>query len=208
MSDPSDEELLLAWRGGDREAGDALVSRHFRALYRVFRPRLGAVAPDLIQKTFLASLEAKERIPDGVGFRPYLLGIARKQLLMHLRREGRSPLQPAASRSVAGEDPSPSSVAALREEQRLLLRALRTLNTDTQLTLELFYWERLSRSEIAVVLDVSEATVKSRLERGRTQLRERIQKLAPGTTGETTAADLDGWAESLRERLDEVIDST
>jgi RNA polymerase sigma-70 factor (ECF subfamily) len=88
----------------------------------------------------------------------------------------------------------------MRQEQRLLLRALRQLPIDVQITLQLFYWENLSRAEIARVLDVEINTVKSRLQRGKEALRERIVALDPAT-GTVTVRDFDRWAASLRDRF-------
>ncbi len=89
-----------------------------------------------------------------------------------------------------------------KREQRLLLGALRELPTDMQIALELYYWEDLSTLEIAEVLGVAPGTIKSRLFRAREQLRERIAAHAPDEAlARSTAANLDGWAASLRRRL-------
>ena len=84
MVEASDTELLDAWRNGDDKAGNQLVRRHFDALFRFFRSRIDDHVADLVQQTFLGCVESRERIPPE-GFRPYLFGIARKKLLMHLR---------------------------------------------------------------------------------------------------------------------------
>ena len=69
-----------------------------------------------------------------------------------------------------------------------------------QLSLELFYWEGMSRAQIATVLDVETNTIKSRLQRAKAQLRELLVEIDPNT-GNVTAADLDKWAASLREHV-------
>ena len=98
---------------------------------------------------------------------------------------------------------SPSEHVALREEQRLLLAALRRLPLDLQITLELYYWEHLPVADIAAVLGVPDGTVKSRLARARDGLRRRIAELAASDHVRTgTLKDLDGWARSLRDVLD------
>ncbi len=96
------------------------------------------------------------------------------------------------------QGPTPSGAAAHREEQRLLLRGLRGLPLDMQLSVELFYWEGLSRAEIATVLEVETNTIKSRLQRAKARLREVLVQLDP-VTGTVTAADLERWAKSLRD---------
>jgi RNA polymerase sigma factor (sigma-70 family) len=201
----TDEELLEAWRAGQEDAGELLVARHFDAVYRFFWGKQPEQLPDLIQRTFLASARAKDRIPEGVPFRAYLLGIARIELLTYRRELGRDRklLEPG---SVTGRSPdtSPSAVVARREEQSLLLRALRRLPLDLQITLELFYWEDMKVREIAVVLDVPEGTIKSRLARARELLEKKIRKLASSTmAADSTIDGLDHWVRSIRAAIDD-----
>lgn len=68
--------------------------------------------------------------------------------------------------------------------------------------LELHYWERMETAEIADIIGVPQGTVKSRLQRGRRFLGEKLEKLStsPGVL-QSTLSDLDGWARGLRERL-------
>jgi RNA polymerase sigma-70 factor (ECF subfamily) len=90
----------------------------------------------------------------------------------------------------------------MRDEQRLLLRGLRRLPLDLQVALVLSYWEGLSGTEIAEVLETPVGTVKTRIRRARELLKTTILSLAPGTdTATVTVRDLDRWASSLRERL-------
>ena len=201
--DDGDEALLLRWREGDKPAGDRLIRRHVNLLVRFFRGRVADQAADLTQKTFLAAVEARDRVPPDVGFRPYLLGIAHKQFLMFLRTSARRPAPAVATASrIAGDDPSPSRAVALQQEQKTLLRAIRALPLDMQLCLELFYWEGLSRAEIAHVLDVELNTVKSRLQRAKARLRELMVEIEPAT-GTMSVEDLDRWASSLRKHVAE-----
>lgn len=204
VADEADDEALLQqWREGDKPAGDRLVRRHASLLYRFFRGRAAEHCADLTQKTFLAAVEARDRVPDGVGFRPYLLGIAHKQFLMFLRTNARRPPPaPAPESRVAGDDPSPSRAVALKQEQRTLLRAIRALPLDMQLCLELFYWEGLSRAEIAHVLEVEVNTVKSRLQRAKGRLRELMVEIEP-STATMSVEDLERWASSLRKHVGE-----
>lgn len=198
MTELGDEALLAAWRNGDKSAGDTLVRRYFSLLFRFLRPRVAEHTADVAQRTFLAISQSPERIPEGVSFRAWLLGVARNQMLAFTRaaaRRSRVVAGPAVSGVAAGA--TPSEVVAHREEQRVLLLGLRTLPMEMQLVIELFYWENLSREEIAAVLGVETNTVKSRLQRAKDRLRELLPRLDP-LTGSVTAADLDRWAQSLR----------
>ena len=173
-----DEELLEAWRGGDRAAGDELVQRHFDAVCRFFRSKLGDDVEDLIQRTFLDCVESVERV-QADNFRAYLFAVARNRLFDHLRRiQRRPPATSLGETSVADLGTSPSQQVAHGQQERLLLRALRHIPVDFQIALELAYWEGLTGPEIARVIGVSENTVRSRLSRARAELRRQVERLA------------------------------
>lgn len=204
MSDSrSDLELLEAWRASDDEAGNALVRRHFDALFRFFRARLDDGVADLVQRTFLGAVEARERI-FAASFRGYLFGIAHKQLAMELRKRSRQRVVPApiddAAQSSSG---SPSKLVLQHQEQHLLLRALRRIPLEMQLLLQLHYWDEMPTAEIGEILGIPAGTVKSRLFRARTLVKESIAALAADSaTSASTLSDLDAWARSLRSAFD------
>lgn len=198
----TDVDLLEAWRGGDTRAGAALFDRHFDALYRFFRNKVGDGADDLIHDTFLACLVGPAFRGES-SFRTYLFAIARNALIAHLRKVGRSRTEVDIGEiSVVDLAPSPSSVVARRREQRLLLEALRRIPLDLQIALELYYWEDLSGPDLAVVLGVPEGTVRSRLRRAREVLDAQLSALAedPDVLA-STSTDLESWARRLRDSV-------
>jgi RNA polymerase sigma-70 factor (ECF subfamily) len=198
-----DLELLRAWGDGDRAAGNELVRRHFDSVARFFQTKADQFAADLIQRTFLACVKARDRANEIDSFKAYLLGIARRQLLEHFRRCYREDKRlEHLETSVHDLGQSPSQAAAMREEQRLLLTALQRLPIGIQMAVELFYWEQLSEREIAHVLDIPRGTVKSRLFRGRELLRQHISELASSKgLMESTLRGLEGWAQALRDEM-------
>ena len=116
-------------------------------------------------------------------------------LFGHYRR-GRTWKIDALATSVAQLGCSAGSVLARTEERALLLRALRHLPMDFQVTLELAYWEDLDGNAVAEVLDVSPHTVRSRISRARAMLRRTIAELADKPTlGASTIAHLERWAQ-------------
>jgi RNA polymerase sigma factor (sigma-70 family) len=170
-----DCELLCAWRSGDRAAGDALITRHFAAVCRFFRTKLGDDVEDLIQQTFLDLLAASSPV---TSVRATLFTIARRRLLDHLRtRYQRDEVELVTSLSVADLGTSPSTAAARNEQQRLLHDALQRITLDHRMALELAYWEDLSGPEIAEILEIPEHTVRSRLARARQALRDQLEAL-------------------------------
>ena len=187
----SDSELLATWREGDQGAGNDLVSRHFAAVSRFFRSKVGADAADLISATFLACVEGKDRI-GAAGFRAYLFGVARRRLADHFR--GRRDVIDLSAVSLVDLRTSPSGKLARAESGALLRQALERIAVDDQIALELAYWEELSGAEIAEVLGVAENTARSRLARARVRLRDALEALASPAEAAMAVAKLDKQA--------------
>ena len=175
------------------------MRRYFANVYAFFHARIPEHAEDLAQRTFLACAEQRQAYRGSGSFRAFVFGIARKQMLKHfeksdiVRRASVRQLPPTGL-------PSPTGIVVEKEQQRLLLRALVRLPVDTQVLLQLHYWERLSTEEIATVMQIGRSAVKVRLHRARERLRQEIAADdAPAAIKTTTLGGLDGWARSLRE---------
>lgn len=176
----SDLELLEAWRGGDTEAGNELVERHFTAVRRFFRNKLPATeVEDALQRTFLACVEGRDRFRGDASFRTYLFTIARHQLYRQIRTRSRDAVAAGLDFSVSSLDDlgiSPSANVARNEEHAMIWAALRRLPVDFQIMLELYYWEQLKGPEIAAVMEISPVTVRTRLHRARQALKEQLER--------------------------------
>ena len=195
----SDIELLVAWRAGDAAAANLLTQRHYASVRRFFDLKVTHLAEDLTQQTFLAAVEGVERYRAEAGFKAYLFGIARHQLLRVLRKQGR---HDQAMRFAESGAPSVATalsvVAARREEHKVLLMALSQLPTDLQIVVELYYWEGMPTLEIAAVLESNQSTITSRLARAREQVHQLVLDMTrPGRLRDALMADLDGWQRSL-----------
>ena len=94
---------------------------------------------------FLACVDGKDRFRQLASFRTYLFSIARNHLFMHFRKRGRQErVMEFDTLSVADLGASPGTIAVQRDEQKLLLKALRRIPVDFQLAVELYYWEGMS----------------------------------------------------------------
>lgn len=200
---PDDQLLLDAWRRGDEGAGEQLFEHYYEGLTRFFRSKAGDGAADLIQRTFLILLETKSRMRDGTSFHCYLYGVARNVLYEHYRgkrRDGER-FQPDES-SAVDLGPTPTTLLAQEQETRLLLQALRHIPLESQLILELYYWEQMTAKEIADVLEVPEGTARTRIRRAKQLLEAQLASLADTPQLlQSTVSDLDSWAEHLRAAL-------
>lgn len=197
----TDQELLAAWGAGDPKAGDALFRRHFLVVVRFFRNKVDADHEDLIQRTFLGCLEARTRFRGDSSFRTFMLGVAYHVLQGYYRSKYRARETLALSEvSLHDLSPSPSSIVARHEEQRILLDALRRVSLDYQVVLELYFWEGLTAAELARVLEIPLGTAQTRLRRAREQLARRMEEVggSPRLAADV-ASDPDRWARGLRD---------
>ncbi len=189
----------MAWRNGDAAAADLLTRRHYASVRRFFDLKVTHLAEDLTQATFLAAVEGVERYRAEAGFKAYLFGIARNQLLRSLRKQGRFE---QAVRFAGSGAPSVATslsvVAARREEHQVLLMALSQLPTDLQIVVELFYWEGMPTAGIGSVLEANPSTIRSRLARARELVQQYVIDMTrPGRVRDALVADLEGWQRSL-----------
>lgn len=198
-----DHALLMAWQGGDERAGRLLVERHYEAVARFFVTKDRASAADLIQQTLVKLVEAVPRMPKDCNVRAYVLGIARHVLYDHFRAAYQTGARiEFGERSVADLQPGPSSIIARERQTRLLQQGLRQLPVESQVLVELYYWEELTAREVADILEIPEGTVRTRLRRARQLLEQAMTRLAesPGVLA-STLADLDAWALRVRDEL-------
>lgn len=204
LSELSDEDLLQRWRCGHAVAGEILFDRHYETVRRFFRNKVPAAATrDLVQETFLACVESCGRFAQRSTFRAYLLGIAHHVLIDHLRRSLRDA---GADRELDLDNiilehvrPTGEDAVIAKRERRLLLRALRSLRFPLQVVLELRYWESMSDTEIAEVLDEPLGTVKTRLRGGRIALEAKLAELASSPEVlRSTLDSLQRWAARVR----------
>jgi RNA polymerase sigma-70 factor (ECF subfamily) len=199
----TDAELLQAWAEGHKGAGEQLFERHFEAIARFFRNKLPADAhhEDLIQQTFLGCVEARDRFRGDASFRSFLFAIAHNQLGKHWRSRSRDRLD-FQTISAFDVDPSPSAVVARDQDQQKLLLALRRIPVDSQVALELHYWEAMTAAEIGEVLGVPLGTAKTRLRRAKQLLEVELRALEVGAERlDSTESGLDAWARDVRETL-------
>ena len=197
--DASDVDLLRAWQSGDQPAGGELLRRHLRAVHAFFAGKVDVVAvDDLAQRTFEAVARLRDDVRLDAGFRAFLFGVARLELLRHLdewRRRGSrfDPLETSLEALGSG----PVSAVVDTEVRERIAAALRRLPIDFQLALELHYWDDLSLAEIAGALDIPIGTVKSRLHRARSQLRRQLEVIGRGDPAlEHTLSQVAEWEQS------------
>jgi len=151
----------------------ALVEREAPALLAYFSRRIGRVddAADLLGDTLVVVWRRQHTIPsDPERARMWLYGVARKTLLAH-RRSGarRIALADKLRLELAAQ---PEAVAnELHEHVRQLVGDLGEIDREI---IGLVYWEGFSLAEVARILGMRAATVRSRHARARATLRDAL----------------------------------
>lgn len=196
-----DVELLAQWRQGDMAAGEILFERYYDSVARFFRIKVSGDIADLVQETFVACVEGRDRMQEGASFRAYLFSVANNVLCHHLRTKYRGDeLVDFDHVSVQDLAPGPISQITRRREQKLLLAALRRIPVNDQLLLELRYWEQIRTADIAAAMGLAHGTVRSRLAHARKRLEEAMAELAGSAELlESTMANFEEWARQCRE---------
>lgn len=196
--------LLRAWAAGDKSAGERLFARYYKPLTRFFVNKVRSTdeVEDLVQRSFMAMVEAAPRFRGTSSVRTWVFGIARNLLRQFYDKRRRDAgVGGSDELSVADFDaPGASTLVRAKAEQKLLLQALRNLPLETQVMVELFYWEEMKSREIGEVLGMPEGTVRTKLRKARADIEASLARLArePALV-ESTVENLEGWAKGLRE---------
>lgn len=183
---PTDEELVAAVQAGDSSAFDELVRRWERkirgAVYRVVGSE--EEARDVTQEAFLKAFRGLAGFKSEARFSSWLYQIALNLSRDKLRRRK---LRNHASLDAMEEDghASPALVSRAPDAHaqfqrtdlaRRVAAAVAALPDDQREVIVLKEYQDLTFVEIAEVLELPVSTVKTRLYRGLTLLRERLEQ--------------------------------
>jgi len=172
----SDEELIGRARGGDEGAFGDFVRRHTAAVHRWMARSVGEQdAEDMTQEVFLKAYRGLARFRGDAPARAWLAAIADNAVKNRYRSLSRF------RRIFSGADPSeieapaeaadPEQTARSDESRRHVAEALRRIPAEFRMPVVLRDLEEWSYEEIAISLAVPVGTVKSRIARGRGQLK-------------------------------------
>jgi RNA polymerase sigma factor (sigma-70 family) len=175
----SDRELWERTVGGDADSFGLLFERHGRAVYNfAFRRTANwAAAEDAASEVFLVAWRRRAEVVfsgESGSILPWLLGVATNYLRNVRRAQTRGEVALARLGVEAQPDFSDEVVGRLGDEARMaeVLRVVDELPEHERDVLALCAWSGLDYGEAALALSVPVGTVRSRLSRARTHLRE------------------------------------
>ncbi len=179
MAPLDDAVLVAAAQGGDRNALDQLLRRHYDRIHAVCRRIAGGTrdADDACQEALIKITRSLPRFDGRSAFGTWAYRIATNAALDELRKRDRRPSLHLAADDERPEPVDPASSSRIEQvSDRLLLDdAIAQLSDDLRAALVLRDVADLDYGEIANALDIPLGTVKSRIARARSALAETVQ---------------------------------
>ena len=160
-------DLIKRAAGGDAQAFTELVQRHMQTMYKTARAMLRSDADvaDAIQVTILACWEKLPHLRETQYFRTWMTRILINKCYDQMRTDGHY------TELEEGQEPAMVETSFENIEWN---ETLKTIDEKYRLPIMLYYIEGFRTSEIAQIMDVPEATVRTHLARGRTAIADAI----------------------------------
>jgi len=176
-----DGELVERWQAGDESAFRELINRHERRVFRLLYRMMGSreEAEDVAQEAFLSLHRHGHRFRREARFSTFVYRVAANAALNRRRALGRSRnrtnelrLSHEAGFDLSPGPRNPEDAAAGSEVRARVQEALLELPNELRVAVLLYDIEGQSYQEVSRVLGIPEGTVKSRIHRARSALRE------------------------------------
>jgi RNA polymerase sigma-70 factor (ECF subfamily) len=178
------DDLIQRCLRGDQAAWDSIVQQHWRKVFNVAYKFVGKheEAEDLAQDIFLKIFRSLDTFDRRANFQTWLISVSRNLCIDHYRsiRKERETIDrniDASELSPISRDAGPIAVLEQRDRAAVLRQALARLPDTLRTAVIMRDIQELSYQEIADTLDLPEGTVKSRINRGRTELARHVRKL-------------------------------
>jgi RNA polymerase sigma-70 factor (ECF subfamily) len=173
----SDEVLIGRIAQGDRLAMQVLFARHHVRVYRfVLRlVRNEAAAEDLISEVFLDVWRQADRFEGRSAVSTWLLAIARFKALSSLRRKPDEELDEETAATIEDASDTPEISLQKKDKSAVLRSCLEQLSREHREVIDLVYYHEKSVEEVAGIVGIPEATVKTRMFYARKKLSELLK---------------------------------
>jgi RNA polymerase sigma-70 factor (ECF subfamily) len=191
----TDEQLMLAYRAGDRASFSALVARYERELFHFLVRFMGdrAAADDVFQETFVQIHQSAETFDTQRRFRPWLFTIAANKARDLIRSNARRPTNPLMASIGSGDGdggefidlmqsdaPPPDAPMMQWELQQKVQKTVSMMPEHLREILLLSYFHQFPYKQISDILDIPLGTVKSRLHTAVAHFADRWRAANPG----------------------------
>jgi RNA polymerase sigma-70 factor (ECF subfamily) len=178
-----DEELMLAYQGGDAGAFETLYARHKGRLYRFMlrSVRNAEQMEELYQDVWMRVIESRGRYAPSAKFTTWLYTIAHNRMMDHFRKNslrevnGIDDVQAAAEAVPVRAGEQPEAMHETREDLKRLAAAIAALPSAQREAFLLHEESGMSVAEIAEATGVDAEAAKSRLRYAMQKLREALR---------------------------------
>ncbi|ABR49266.1 RNA polymerase, sigma-24 subunit, ECF subfamily [Alkaliphilus metalliredigens QYMF] len=187
--------LIEKSKDGDSESFEKLILQHQKKAFNIAYRMLGNLedANDVTQEALLKAYRAINRFQEKSSFSTWLYTIVtntcvdfirknRKTKVVYLDREYEGE-EGQYKREVYDDENGPEELLEKKEVQRLIHDAINLLNYEQRKVIILRDIEGFSYREIAEILDCAEGTIKSRINRARSNLKNLITEKIRGKEG-------------------------
>lgn len=158
---PNEGQLIAQAKAGEKQAVSTLYEAYVQAIFRYvsYRVESDAIAEDITAEVFLRMVQGLPNYQDsGAPFGAWLYRIAANQIADHYRHNRRT-VGPISDEHPI-DDTDPLGKAAKNEERAVLRKAMAALSPDFQTLLVLRFMQGLQHSEVAAILNKSEAAIR------------------------------------------------
>lgn len=191
----TEAELIVAARGGDSGAVEELLALHEQKIFRFGLRMCGneEEAREVLQETMLAAFRGLSGFRGEARLSTWLYQVARGYCMKGRRTNAGEPAQLEgleAAAAVATPEAAPDLSAHARELGEALYAAILALPEPLREAVVLRDVEELDGEEAARVLGIELAALKSRLHRGRVELRKHLAVLLEPGSGATPCPEL------------------
>lgn len=181
-----DAALIRRARAGDQSALDELVQRHYRTVFNLAYRLSGNYddAQDIVSEAFIRVHNALPNFRGDASFSTWLHRIVRNVFLderkkqrirTHSSLEEMVELEDSSvSRQIVDPGPGPQFAVEQEERATIIQQAVLTLPENQRLMIGLYHFQHRSYEEIAEIMDLPIGTVKSRLNRARLALKNKL----------------------------------
>ncbi len=191
-ADPVLEGLIHRCLEGDQQAWNDIVRRYWRKVFNVAYKFVGRhdEAEDLSQDIFLKIYRSLHTFDRRANFQTWLISISRNLCIDHYRsvrkeRETINRDMDASTLDPVAQEPGPIAALEQRDRVALLRHGLASLPEALRTAVLMRDIQEMTYQEIADALRLPEGTVKSRINRGRTELARQLQRLREAETRRT-----------------------
>lgn len=178
MQTTSDELLIGRVANGDRLAMQVLFARHHVRVYRfVLRlVRNEATAEDLLSEVFLDVWRQAGKFEGRSAVSTWILSVARFKALSSLRRRKDEELDDETADAIADTQDDPEAALAKKDKGNALRQCLQKLSAEHREIVDLVYYHEKSVAEVAELIGIPEATVKTRMFYARRKLSDLLKE--------------------------------